>query len=557
MASYAVDTVSGSDGWNGSAGSPWRTLNYGVTQLAANDTLYIRGGSSYAARRIITEGVLVSSASCANGSASSPIVVTTYPGEYIEHRTANGTECWEINARTYWNITGPSSVAASSGSPNYLINLNDNTNLSYGWRALNAATGCSATRLHITNGGGYNPLVRIERSGSCAISYCRIWDNGPVPGVDSHGVYITGDASSQANNNYVGYCTIYDVTDCVQINGTTNELGGGVADPIVEYCELYTTIGGASEDGIDDKVGVRSIFRYNTLYGFRFCDGTSGGTSSDGGGIVIHGDAYDTQIYGNTFYNMSGAAIKTQVVAGTSVAIYRNLVYDMFYESVNAERYHFYVFQPTAVHYIYNNTFVGKHTNGTSSGSYAFRINDNCQVELRNNIFYSTGSPRLGGSLAYNYDHNNWYSCLSASSGSNDVYTDPLFSSSAADDYRITFSSPCKDAGSNIGAPYSTGSMGAGLDIGYYEYGAAESLSFSGFPSIGTAGTPVSAFDVRGLTYDSQTATAYSGSVTVSLLTGSGSISGTLTVVASSGTATFSNVTFSTAGSATLLASGT
>lgn len=70
MASYAVDTVSGSNSWNGSAGSPWRTLNYGVTQLAANDTLYIRGGSSYAALRIITEGVLVSSASCANGSAT-------------------------------------------------------------------------------------------------------------------------------------------------------------------------------------------------------------------------------------------------------------------------------------------------------------------------------------------------------------------------------------------------------------------------------------------------------------------------------------------------------
>ncbi|MFN3876077.1 MAG: hypothetical protein ACK4L7_09230, partial [Flavobacteriales bacterium] len=87
--------------------------------------------------------------------------------------------------------------------------------------------------------------------------------------------------------------------------------------------------------------------------------------------------------------------------------------------------------------------------------------------------------------------------------------------------------------------------------------GAAQDLSFSGFPTSGIVSTPVAAFQVQALRADATVATEFTGAITLSVLSGPGSISGTLTQSAVSGSATFNDISFDTPGSYILKAEAT
>jgi parallel beta-helix repeat protein len=69
MTTYYVST-SGDDGADGSSGTPWLTLTHAAGQLAAGDTLYIRGG-------VYQEKVRFGN----SGTAAQPIQIMSYPGE--------------------------------------------------------------------------------------------------------------------------------------------------------------------------------------------------------------------------------------------------------------------------------------------------------------------------------------------------------------------------------------------------------------------------------------------------------------------------------------------
>ena len=83
--------TNGNDSNSGTISSPWRTVGTSISKLSAGDTLYVRGGTYY-------EAPTASRA----GTAASPIVIRSYPGEtgvldsgYPQFRTAGNSD-WEL-----------------------------------------------------------------------------------------------------------------------------------------------------------------------------------------------------------------------------------------------------------------------------------------------------------------------------------------------------------------------------------------------------------------------------------------------------------------------------
>jgi hypothetical protein len=85
---YYVAT-DGNDANPGSIATPWATIQYGVDQLSAGDTLYLRAGSYH-------EAVVMNNV---DGTSGSPIVITNYQDEEV---IINGTEAISDIAASGW-----------------------------------------------------------------------------------------------------------------------------------------------------------------------------------------------------------------------------------------------------------------------------------------------------------------------------------------------------------------------------------------------------------------------------------------------------------------------
>ena len=67
---YYVDSLKGDDTQAGTEQHPWKTVQHGVLQLKAGDTLYLRGGAYY--ENVQMRGV---------GRPDAAITIRSYPGE--------------------------------------------------------------------------------------------------------------------------------------------------------------------------------------------------------------------------------------------------------------------------------------------------------------------------------------------------------------------------------------------------------------------------------------------------------------------------------------------
>jgi hypothetical protein len=65
-----VDANRGADANDGSKDAPWRSINHAIAQIAAGETLYLRGGTYY-------EHVYLGRV----GREDAPITIRSYPGE--------------------------------------------------------------------------------------------------------------------------------------------------------------------------------------------------------------------------------------------------------------------------------------------------------------------------------------------------------------------------------------------------------------------------------------------------------------------------------------------
>lgn len=557
MALRYVDNVLGNNSNPGTEALPWATIAYAKTQLVAGDFLFLRGGATYAARRVYTEGNTISAAAgCANGSVDNPITITNYPGEFVSIRAPNGTVVFTFAGRSYWTLQGDTTDNPDDPAMNFEIDCTRNTSNGY---AVVIQSSCDNIRLRSIKAynAACNPgIIRVRESSNTNIAYCRVGDQLAAPSVDRHGIYISSDNVTATTFVTIEYCTIYDCTDLIQLENSSGSRM--IEDITIRYNHLYVSSGYAAgnENFFDNKDGLRVEFYGNTCHGKRYCDNTVGGTSPGGGPIVCHQQSQDVFIYDNTFYDCAGdIACNT----GLRVEIYRNLFYDIQDDARYTNPSVFTMSRTVATgnthHRIYHNTIYGR-ANGTTAR--LIRLDAGVVADFVNNICHTTGNISLGTGATLNASYNCWYNALQTQSGTGDVTSDPLFNDAANDDFRLTASSPCINAGTNLGSPYSTGYYGSAPDMGYYEYGFATSLAFVGFPASGTENVVISTFTVRAARYDGTTDTAYAQPITISKSFGPGNVTGTLTRNPVSGVSTFDDIRFSSAGSYALLAaSGT
>lgn len=566
MANYYVHPTTGNNSNPGTESQPWQTIAYAKTQLVAGDYLYLRGGSTPATRVLYSEGNTISAAAgCANGSAGNYITITVYPGEYIQITPPNGSRAFYINGRSYWRILGnttddPDDIDTEM---HFEIDLNQNTNNGYAveiYGLTSTAGNCVVSYIWAHNAACNPSILTIRGASNNTISYCRVHDHFPEIDVDRSGISIFCTDTVASNDNIIEYNTIYDCAG--DGYGGENTVGSvrNTTGTIVRYNHIflrsswYSANGKApAENAIDTKAEESSEYYGNILHGFRDTDITECCSSGDNSLVNFHIVDRNISFHDNILYDFVGYAIYAN--AGGLVEIYRNLIYDQVEDTDVTNPAIFYCARTPANgntnHLIYHNTVYGRANNSTAR---LIRLNDDVICTFRNNIVHTGGNISLGTGATLTASYNCWYNCLQTASGTGDVTSDPLFNNLAGRDFRLTASSPCINAGTNLGDPYSTGYYSTAPDMGYYEYGPASQLLFGGFPTTGTEGVAVTSFTVSAARYDGTTDTAYANSITIAKASGPGNVTGTLTRAPSSGVATFNDIVFDDPGDYTLSA---
>ena len=104
---------------------------------------------------------------------------------------------------------------------------------------------------------------------------------------------------------------------------------------------------------------------------------------------------------------------------------------------------------------------------------------------------------------------------------------------------------PTAGTGVTLTATTSSGlSLSAGTSASFIVLGVASKLVFSGVPSTGTAGINLTSFTVEARRPDNSVDTNYAANITISKASGTGNLTGTLSVASVAGKATFSSAQF-------------
>ncbi len=225
-ATYVV-SPSGDDNANGSAATPWRTLQHAAGRVAAGDTVQVRAGT-YVGFDLRT-----------SGTAAAPIAFIAEPGARITQRNAVTADGINIENAAYVVIQGFEIV----GAP----------------RAGIRAAVCH----HVTLRGN-----RADQNGRWGIftGFCDdllIEDNECSRSVAEHGIYVSnsGDRPVIRRNRLWG-----NYANGVHMNGDISQGGDGIiSGALVEGNVIYENgVGGGSGINCDGVQG--STFRNNLVY---------------------------------------------------------------------------------------------------------------------------------------------------------------------------------------------------------------------------------------------------------------------------------------------------
>jgi hypothetical protein len=321
-ASYYVST-SGSDSNSGTILSPFKTINYGVSKLAAGDLLLVRDGT-YAPTGVSGNGSYnVIYIASKNGTANSPIRIESYPGETVIVSGANLSGTGQRNGIhiaycSYLTIKG----ITVQGVREY-TNNNPN-NPSEGWY------GESNNHITIENCGSTRNGCGFRFDNNCDYIYyinCDSYDN-----YDYFGWYSSGGAGGYADgfrcniaagmHQYFIGCRAWSNSD----DGWDHMAGGGYTE--IRNCWAFNngvSISGTSGDGMGFKLGFttrgnetgfqRSLYNcvaaYNHSIGF---------DESMDQGTAMKMQLYNCIAYSNT----KDAGFRFAQEAGSSTTTLRN-----------------------------------------------------------------------------------------------------------------------------------------------------------------------------------------------------------------------------------------
>jgi hypothetical protein len=448
MANYYVDSNVAGPG-SGTIGDPWDDINSNLSTLAAGDTMFLRGGGSYAAAQSYSEIVQIKvSNGCVNGSAGNEITIKNFSGEYIIFDNSTHVDIFQVQCN-YWTIDG----TGTDGSGDYYFRIDKDVS----WQSAIHVIADNVTLRYLEITGGYYNLVDIDDSDNAIIEYCKIHTTNWTANTDTHGIIVRGFS----DNGIIRYCEIFDCRgDCIEVfeDQTTEQKTGWE----VHGCQLYCTAAaqGGCELAIGFKGGESWSVHNNIIHGFRHVDGSLGGTSSDGEAFIVGGGGENSEFYNNEIYDIAGNAIR---VDQEGVIFRHNVIYDLAYDATVDEATVLYVTAPGDAEF-YNNTIVGDYGWPDQADDKVYRCLAGGVAVLRNNIFKDTGDIVDAGTTTNS--HNCWYNAFDTLSGTGDLTTDPLFTNEAGDDYTLTAGSPCRDAGTDLGYPY----RGSAPDMGAFEY---------------------------------------------------------------------------------------
>ncbi len=289
LSTYYVATT-GSDGNNGSAGSPFATLQHAANLVVAGDTVDVSSGT-YAGFSMDWEVTQT-------GTASAPITWNASPGVVIDASNPDTADGIDLEGASYVTING------------FTV---DNT------------TG-SITRAGIRAVNDTNVLIENNTVENCAqweifsgfANNLHIIDNVASGATVQHGIYVSNTSS---NPEVIGN-TVFGNQDCgIQLNGDASDGGVGIiTGAVVEDNTVYNNgAGGGSAINCD---GVQnSVIANNLLYGNQ-----AGGIALfqiDGGGPSINNVVAD-----NTIVSPSSARYDVNIQDVSGISVYNNIFYN-------------------------------------------------------------------------------------------------------------------------------------------------------------------------------------------------------------------------------------
>lgn len=266
------------------------------------------------------------------------------------------------------------------------------------------------------------------------------------------------------------------VTNVVVQDNTITDSGGGWATPAISNA--------AGEGAVLDNLGTVTgcVFSGNTI------NGTASGADPIGQGLRIV--AGDWDVYQNWIQNTHNSAVR----------VYTDAVVDFYYNVVTDPNAHpaIYITSNTGVVTVYNNVFYKPDAGDQLVVHFGEVATPATNLTVRNNVVYdssgantlfmlgvSTNSTAtLSSNLYYDSDgtttnhwqggnHANKVAWEAASGETSSVWSDPLFTDAAGDNFILTGASPAVNVGTNVGLTQDFAGRavpnGHSPDIGAYE----------------------------------------------------------------------------------------
>jgi hypothetical protein len=296
---YYVSTTGNNEN-PGTLSSPWRTISYGVTQIAAGDTLYIRGGTYQEIINIVVDGTL-----------TDPIIISGYPGEAAivdgirntlpEHDSGTYLVNIEGDYITFSNMTiqdsGEHGIGVF-GSHSKIVYLSIHGN----WRKGAGLSGDyeTAEYLYVYDNGivnyqgstGQDPtaLTAGRSPNHATIRHCSVYRNWGI-GLSTYESTHTILEDNISYDNFSNNVYISDATEVlfqrnlVYSTGFMDMYGGVPQTGIALWDEIY------------NPASARITIINNLVYGTKHCLKWLSGPLGDGSGMN------QVMIANNTFVN--------------------------------------------------------------------------------------------------------------------------------------------------------------------------------------------------------------------------------------------------------------
>jgi hypothetical protein len=410
---YADNTASSG---SGTLASPWNSIQKGLDNIGAGDTLYVRGDSQ---GRIYQETLDFPS-----GTSSKPVSLKAYPGEKVIVKTSSKMGM----SGSYMVIEGIVFDHQNDGSDFFSIKGNyitfRNCEIRNGARDLFDVSGDYLT---------IDDSVIHDAKWSGGDAHCVVANPG------TKGLTLRGN-------------TIYNCGgDGLQMYASDSTSTSSYStDLLVEGNTFYNQPGFTGENALDFKGVNNALIKNNEMYGF-----------STNKAFVVQKGPSNIHVENNVIHD-SHRGVEFRGEAGKSQSGQKfigNVLYNFDEYALK--------FDDVSDSVVYHNTI-------DNGGGDSIRIEGGGlkNSKIKNNLIYNTGSPKTEGMSNVEHDHNGWFSSSAGGlSGTGDITgSNPGFVNAGSHDYHLTSTSPAIDKGVDVGLPYS----GSAPDLGAYEYGGSQ-----------------------------------------------------------------------------------